>query len=603
MKAQKIIVLKFGSSVLRTPDDAPLVAHEVYRWVRDGWRVIAIVSALEGETDQLLSQAQRWEKNPHAAATALLASTGELRSAALLTLALDRAGIDAQVLDVAAIGLRTSGARTLDSKPLRVNAPKLRRLLKRFPVLVLPGFLGRDSIGRTTLLGRGGSDCSALFLAHHLGARCRLVKDVDGLYEWDPQIPGSLPRKFRQLSWDDAHKLDGGIVQHKAIEMAKHHGQDFEVASLYRRDATQIGERRISFCDKSRRPLPTRVVLLGLGHVGRGVFEALSGLPDWFQVVGVAVRDKSRAADVPDHLLHDQLSDAIEVPCDVVVELIGDCEPACRSIRRVLQRGTNVITANKRLVALFGQELESLAQANDASIRWSAAVGGAVPLLEQLARLSPDDPAIAIRGVLNGTTNYVLDRWQSGLSFQEALAEARVAGFAEADASRDLDGLDAADKLVLVHRQITGQWLHSDDVQREPLNATRLRQWESGPRPTIRQVASWSIRANQNIVDANPHDFSLPLVGRAREGGHRLRVSIVALPQNHPLARLKLAENGALLRTARGARLIVRGKGAGRWPTTEAVLSDLFDVAARIGSPRQKTVALTESRSFAEVTS
>ena len=101
---------------------------------------MAVVSALDGETDQLLAQAHRWDGIPHQSATALLASTGELRSAALLTLALDRAGIEAQVFDVAAIGLRTRGRHALDARPIHYNVAKLRRLLMRFSVIVLPGF-------------------------------------------------------------------------------------------------------------------------------------------------------------------------------------------------------------------------------------------------------------------------------------------------------------------------------------------------------------------------------------------------------------------------------------------------------------------------------
>lgn len=581
MSSHKIIVLKFGSSVLRTVDDAPVAAHEIYRWVRDGWRVIAVVSALDGETDCLLAESQRWEKSPHAGATALLASTGELRSAALLTLALDRAGIDAQVLDVAAIGLRTRGPNTLDARPLRVSSVKLRRLLMRFSVLVLPGFLGRDAIGRTTLLGRGGSDCSALFLAHHLRARCRLIKDVDGLYEWDPQRLGPAPRRFRQLSWDEALQLDGGIVQHKAIEFAKRHQQPFEVAALFRREATYVGARNAVYCDGHPRSTPVRVTLLGLGNVGRGVFDALDRLPDLFQVVAVAVRDKTKPRGIPEKLLVDRLSDAIEVPSDIVVELIGDCGPAQRVIRRVLQQGTPVVTANKRLIAQDGAELEKLAFENGAMLRWSAAVGGAVPLLEKLEKISLENPVVAFRAVLNGTTNYVLDRWQRGESYAEALSEAQAAGFAEADPSRDISGQDAADKLALVHRQLAGEWLDPASIDRQALDAEFLRPFEFGGRPAIRQVASWTRDGNR----------------------FRVRVSLKTLPKQHPLAKLRSVENAALIRTASGTKCVLRGKGAGRWPTTEAVLADLFDVAARMKSAPPQSLPLVETPTYAEVVS
>ncbi len=559
MKSLPIIVLKFGSSVLKTSDDAPRVAHEVYRWVRKGYRVVAVVSALDGETDQLLAQAHRWDEIPHQSATALLASTGELRSAALLTLALDRAGIEAQVLDVAAIGLRTRGIHALDARPVQYNVAKLRRLLTRFSVIVLPGFTGRDSLGRTTLLGRGGSDCSALFLARGLGARCRLVKDVDGLYEWDPHQLGTAPRKFRQLGWDDALKLNGGIVQHKAIEFARQSKQSFEVGALFQQAATEIGDRAKAFCEDRARPIALRVVLLGLGTVGRGVFDAVQSLPEYFEIVAVAVRDKSRARGIPDGLLVDDLREAAQLPCDVVVELIGESDSARRAMNLALRCGHHVLTANKRVIAESGLALVSLADSQGVSIRWSAAVGGAVPILEQLEKLPLHEEHVAIEAVLNGTTNYVLDRWQSGLSLDEAIAEAQDAGFAEADASRDLSGQDAVDKLVLIHRQLTGKWLAPLQVHCEPLDERRFNRPRKTPRPCFRQVAAWTKFGDQ----------------------FQLSVEIRQLDKRHPLSRLKRQENGAIIRTSSGLQSFVRGKGAGRWPTTEAVMADLFDLAAQ----------------------
>lgn len=580
MNSKPIIVLKFGSSVLRSPDDAPNAVHEIYRWVREGWRVIGIVSALDGETDDLWRQAYAWDSLPHSAAAALLASTGELRSAALLTLALDRAGIEAQVLDVAAIGLRTRGVNPFDAKPVGLNTATLLRCLDRFPVLILPGYLGRDSLGRTTLLGRGGSDCSALFLAHQLGARCRLIKDVDGLYEWDPHRPGSPPRRYAQLSWEDALRLDGGIVQHKAIELAQRNRQEFEVGSLYSQDPTRVGNCR-AVPSAAARPLrPLRVLLLGHGTVGRGVYASLQRLPALFHVIGVCVRNKSRSADLPPEIVLDDWSAALRTRPDVLVELIGDSQPAYRSISWALQRGIAVVTANKRVVAEHGRCLESLASRSGASLRWSAAAGGALPILEELSLNHSDEIPETVHAVLNGTSNFVLDRWQSGASLESALEEARAAGLAETDSDRDLNGLDAADKLVLVHRQLTGQWLRPEDVSREPLEATLLERFENGPRPVVRQVASWS----------------------RHQGEFRLRVSIRRLSRRHRFAQLKRAENGALIHTPGKQTIFLRGKGAGRWPTTEAVLADLFDLEARRIPTAHFSVPQEHLPTLAEVT-
>lgn len=235
-----IIVLKFGGSVLLDELHVRAAAEEVSRFVREGYRVVAVVSALEGATDRLIAQARHYGPNPHEAATATLLATGELTSTALLGLALDALGVSVETLDAAGIGLRTTGD-VLDASPVSLDAEAVRRALSRVRAIVVPGFVGRDEHNRTTLLGRGGSDLTALFIARHLGAACRLVKDVDGLYEWDPARPGPAPRRYASLPWDGALALDGTIVQHKAVRWARGQGLAFEVGALGAREATRVG--------------------------------------------------------------------------------------------------------------------------------------------------------------------------------------------------------------------------------------------------------------------------------------------------------------------------------------------------------------------------
>jgi homoserine dehydrogenase len=236
-----IIVLKFGGSVLRDQRDVRLAAAEVARHVADGRRVVAVVSALEGVTDSLLGQAKAFGEyhDPHA--TALLLSTGELASAALLGLALTGAGITSQVLTPRQVGLRTTG-QPLDSSATGLDADLVRASLRTHACVVVPGFVGVDEHGATTLLGRGGSDLTAIFIAQQLGCRCRLVKDVAGLYERDPNQPGPKPGRYLEVSWTHALSLGGGIVQPKAIAFARDHALTFEVGTHGRSDATVIGE-------------------------------------------------------------------------------------------------------------------------------------------------------------------------------------------------------------------------------------------------------------------------------------------------------------------------------------------------------------------------
>lgn len=236
----RVVVLKFGSSVIPTEPDLARVVGELGRWRNEGWGVIAVVSAFGGATDSLLAHAASYGEGSNVHALASYVATGEAQAVALLGLALGRAGIKAEVLDAASIGLRTEGP-PLDSRTRSVDARALERALERSPVVLLPGFVGRDEVGRTTLLGRGGSDLTALFVAHALGARCRLMKDVDGLYDRDPACARGTARRYARVRFDDVLSLDEGIVQHKAVRFARERGVQFEVGAMGSRDVTLVG--------------------------------------------------------------------------------------------------------------------------------------------------------------------------------------------------------------------------------------------------------------------------------------------------------------------------------------------------------------------------
>lgn len=248
---EPLIVLKLGGSVLHGPADLACAVDEIQRWTQAGTRVVAVVSAFEGTTDALLrSAALAANRTPTAAHTspdasaeqalALLLSTGECTTAALLTLALQASGVSARVLPPHVIGLLTTG-RLSNADPCSLDRGAITDAFQNALVSVVPGFIGVDPQGYHALLGRGGSDLTALFIASALGARCRLLKDVDGLYESDPALEGPPPRRFRTLSWEDALRLDEGIVQHKAIRLACQCCLSFEVGAVGREDTTTIG--------------------------------------------------------------------------------------------------------------------------------------------------------------------------------------------------------------------------------------------------------------------------------------------------------------------------------------------------------------------------
>ncbi len=542
----RVIVLKFGGSVLTDEDRLRIAVHEVYRWRREGWKVVAVVSAFAGRTDELLASCQRDGVRADGHATAAILSCGERESAAKLVGCLDRVGVAAALLDPASIGLRAHGP-ALDAQPDTFDADRVRAALDAQGVVVVPGFLAIDDHGRTVTLGRGGSDLSALVLADGLGAdRCRLLKDVDGLYERDPAAAasdGPPPRRFERASFADALRLDGSILQHKAVRFARERGLAFEVGRVNASDVTAVGDHDSQLGGFHEAPRPLRVALLGVGVVGGGVLELLAQMPARFEVVAASVRDIGKHERLLRRLGVATIStDPVEVArlgADIVVEAIGGVEPAREAITAALESGAHVVTANKAVLAEHGEELFALAEAADRRLLASASVGGGAPVLEAATKLH----ATRIRGVLNGTANFVLSRLAEGASLDAAIAEAQRLGLAEADPSRDLDGRDSLDKLRVLALAcgidtVTGE-LQSADVR------------AATPGVRQRQVAT---------LDADG----------------ALTVALETVEPLDPLSDLPAEWNAAEITGADGSVTLVRGRGAGRWATAEAVVADVL---------------------------
>jgi len=240
-----LTVVKFGSSVLRGEEDLPVVVEEIARWRASEQYVLAVVSAFGSTTEELFKRAGRYGEPTNEEGVARLVATGEEQSAALVSLALASAGIPAKLLGPEQIRLVAEGA-ALDARLCGVNVERIWSAFTEWDVIVVPGFIARTTKGSTVLLGRGGSDLTALFLAHELRAsRCRLVKDVDGLYASDPKsVIGARPERYERLGWEEALGLRGGVVQVKALEFARENRLRFEVAAVGGAEGTVVGEER-----------------------------------------------------------------------------------------------------------------------------------------------------------------------------------------------------------------------------------------------------------------------------------------------------------------------------------------------------------------------
>jgi homoserine dehydrogenase len=451
-----VVVLKFGSSVLRNVASLPVAVTEVYRHYREGDRVIAVVSAFEGVTDRLLESASIGGDAPDAATMAVLLSTGEIQSAAQLTLALHRAGLPARFVDPRDIELTAVDDRG-NAELVRVHVDKLYAGLNEAPVLVVPGFFAQSAQGGLALLGRGGSDLTALYLAAELRARCTVLKDVDGLYESDPAQPNSHPRRFALASYATAEACGGALVQGKAVRLAHERAIAFDLARIGGSVHTRIGEGPtiVGHTRPSRR---IRVALLGLGTVGGGVLQYLAQFPERFEVVAALVRTPAKhiARGVPRELLVDAPDKVWTRDPELVVEALPGIEPARTCLEAELTAGLRVVTANKALLAAHWDRLAPHLRGPRRQLRYAAAVGGAAPMLERIERLSLRGPVTRLRGIVNGTCNFVLDARAQGSSFEAAVRLAQQRGFTEADATADLGGLDAARKMEILGRVAFG---------------------------------------------------------------------------------------------------------------------------------------------------
>ncbi|MCP3918176.1 MAG: homoserine dehydrogenase [bacterium] len=559
MSSERLIVLKFGGSVLKDEEAARLAVHEIYRWRRRGYQVVAVVSALAGTTDALLAKARGVCAAPSPESVAAVVSNGELASAALLGLHLDRAGVPASVLTPAAIDLVAVGD-PLDAEPVGVDVQRLRRPLAAGGVVVVPGYVACDGRGRTVVLGRGGSDTTAIFLAAQLGAtRCRLIKDVDGLYERDPaaESADSAPRRYASVSWDDALQTDGSILQHKALRFARELGLVFDLGRFNGTRPTEVGPGPTRFASSIDATKELSVCLLGAGTVGEGVWTLFRELGAHVNVQAVAVRDAERRRAVPADQITTDLETAAGSGADVVIEAIGGVDRARHAIECALRAGSHVVTANKAVLAAAGSELAALARECGRELRFSASVGGSMPLLEHLASFTPG-AVRAVHGVLNATTNFVVNRVADGLSLDAALAEARQRGLAESDTERDLSGLDAADKLCVIAQQLGWPALALDRVRRRPIDARTLADAGVGRGGTTVRHVAYVERSGDEVLASVAF----------RETG----------PAD-PLAVLPDAQNAAVIELTDGTRQVVRGKGAGRWPTAEAVVADVLAIA------------------------
>jgi homoserine dehydrogenase len=338
----------------------------------------------------------------------------------------------------------------------------------------------------------------------------------------------------------------------------------------------------VSESDKQTQPL--RVALLGCGIVGTAVARLLTenagdltervGRP--LEIVGVAVRrpDKDRSETGVDASLFTTDAQELVTRADVVIEVIGGIEPARSLILAAMKHGASVVTANKALLAEDGSRLYQAAQDCGVDLYYEASVAGAIPLLRPLRESLVGDDVRRILGIVNGTTNYVLDKMDStGAGFADAVEQAQALGYAEADPTADVEGFDAAAKAAILASLAFHTRVGAKDVYREGI--TEVSAADIGAAREMDCVVKLLAICERIVGNAGEGSGG----DGDEEGGISVRVHPAMIPRTHPLAGVREAFNAVFVEAESAGPLMFYGQGAGGAPTASAVLGDVVAVA------------------------
>jgi len=313
-----------------------------------------------------------------------------------------------------------------------------------------------------------------------------------------------------------------------------------------------------------------KIAILGLGNIGKGVWKILqkneneimkrSGYE--IEVAKILVRDKNKSRDVeiPEGTLTDDFEEILnDKEIKIVIELMGGAEPSKEYMIKSMKAKKHVVTANKLVLANWGEELFKTSQQENVQFYYEASVGGGIPIIREINESLTANRIKTIIGILNGTTNYILSKMTlEGMSYDKALKEAQEKGYAEADPTSDVEGYDVAYKLAIISSLAFGMKVHPDLIFREGIN-------------------------NINTIDieyAKKFGYKIKLLAIAKEKNNKLelRVHPALVPNNHPFANVNDSFNAIFIKGNAVGDLMLIGRGAGDLPTGSAVVGDLISI-------------------------
>ena len=323
--------------------------------------------------------------------------------------------------------------------------------------------------------------------------------------------------------------------------------------------------------------IPVRLGILGCGNVGAALVKIIlddqslieSQTGEVLEIAAIAVRDLSaeRPSWVPRELLTDDpFSVATDPSIDIVVEVMGGYDPAKALIEEALGSKKSVVTANKTLLSDFGEEIAALARSHGRDVFFEAAVAGGIPLIRSLKVSLAAERVRRVTGIVNGTTNFILTKMsEEQISYRDALNRAQELGYAEADPSADVEGIDASAKAAILASIAFGRRVQLSDVSREGITSVTL----------------------DDFAFAKRHGYTLKLLAicewvesaQGGEGSISVRVHPAMVPVTHPLASVRDAFNAVFVEGDSVGELMFYGRGAGGMPTASAVLGDIIDAA------------------------
>jgi homoserine dehydrogenase len=312
-----------------------------------------------------------------------------------------------------------------------------------------------------------------------------------------------------------------------------------------------------------------KVAILGFGTVGEGVYQTIRThgeklhalLGKRVEVAAVLVKSKQKKRNICcDSLVTTDFADILSLPqLDVVVEAIVGREPTFTFLKKVIQKGCHIITANKEMFAHHGKELLELADENHVSVGFEATVAGGIPIIQTLKQLLKVNQVVQIQGILNGTSNFILTEMrEKKQSFEAALRLAQKIGYAEADPTNDLEGFDAFYKTVILSRLAFGKEPNWNDVERKG----------------ITEVTSELITTAENLGLRFKHIASVGWEGNQLKS----IVKPALVSNNHPFYHVEGVQNAVEIQTNIVGEIMLQGPGAGMYPTASAIIEDLVHV-------------------------